>query len=439
MKKITKRISLLLTLYSLLSLAAPAFGATVTIGDNTGNGFSGTDDAGLKENAATTNYGSSVQVDLHKYGSGDHANVVVRFPGLSNITGPVTVTAATLYLWQVGGPGVPITYNVFRMLRNWSEAQTTWNEYTTGNNWTTAGALGSATDIAASASATPTFNQSVAYQAITSAGLIADVEGMINGTLSNLGWLIERQDAGNDTQYSVVTMSEGTDTQRPYLDITYTAAAGADFFGRRRTASIELDDQIFTGSAAVKRQLGARQRVHHRFPTAGVNLDHQSTDRGKPLGVFAEDRGFSTFDVALEQVYAPMPVEQAWHGQAGNLAARSTGERPLIGHWIGDAHTFGARPQGAQTWADVFVPCGVQFQDLEVSRIGFNGDNLGAGKISGEIDAGVTDISTGIDNETHVFDELGRVLIQAKDRIDQFNIGCLAAHVERGGEALWSD
>jgi hypothetical protein len=38
--------------------------------------------------------------------------------------------------------------------------------------------------------------------------------------------MIERQGVGNDTLYIQPQMSEGTDAQRPYLDITYTTGGG---------------------------------------------------------------------------------------------------------------------------------------------------------------------------------------------------------------------
>jgi hypothetical protein len=199
--------------------------ATATIGNNTGN-ISGTDDTWLNESAANTNFGSNVVFEIQKYAPGNHGNGLIRFPGLSAIVGPVTVTAATLYLYQ-SNPGFDITYNVYRMLRDWSESQATWNVYTTGNNWTTPGALDNTTDHSTTVRATPTFNQSAAYQPITSAAFIADVEGMINGTLPNYGWFIERQDAGDDTTYIQVISSEGTDGQRPYMDITYTSAGSS--------------------------------------------------------------------------------------------------------------------------------------------------------------------------------------------------------------------
>lgn len=208
--------------------AAPLGAATATIGDNTGNTYSGTDDTQLKANAATTNYGSSGSMDVNKYGVGDHANALVKFTGLSSITGPVTVSSATLYLYYTGPTSGSDTHtiDVHRVLRAWVEAQATWNVYSTGNSWTTAGGLSDGNDRVATVSASFALigNTSPSYVAFTGAQLATDIENIINGVNTNNGFLVERSDAGDDTNFRVFASSEGSDGQRPYLDITYTVA-----------------------------------------------------------------------------------------------------------------------------------------------------------------------------------------------------------------------
>lgn len=208
---------------------------TATIGDNTGNSFSGTDDAPIKSYTSfqNTNYGTQIAFDVNKYGSGDNTNAVLKFTGLSNISGPVTVTSATIYLYCTNNSSSAgsITLDCFRLLRNWVEAQVTWNNYSTGNAWTTAGGLSSGNDIAASASAQLSISNGVGaqlqYHAFTSAQLATDVENIINGSANNYGWLFARNDAGNDGKFHTFASSEGTDATRPYLEVVYTASGGS--------------------------------------------------------------------------------------------------------------------------------------------------------------------------------------------------------------------
>jgi len=200
--------------------------SVVTIGDNTGDTYAGSIDAHFKENNPTNPFGGTTALEVHKYGVGDHAHVAIQFSGLSNIVGPVTVSAATLYLWYVPAIGATPTVSAFRLLRNWVESEVTWNIYSSGNNWGTAGGLGSGTDRVGSATGSGALGSSAQYYSIT--GLAADVEAWINGTANNYGWHLERTDGANDATYIVLEASEGTDGHRPYLEVNFTAGAAGN-------------------------------------------------------------------------------------------------------------------------------------------------------------------------------------------------------------------
>jgi hypothetical protein len=221
-----------------LVCAMPAWAVTVTVGDNTGNTHSGTEDNKLRQFNATSNFGGDTTWEVTKFGAGDHTHGAIRFPGLSSISGPVTVTAATLFI-RLSNVGGTVTYTVDarRFLRNWIEAQSTWNVYSTGNSWTTVGGLGDGNDRSATISGSVSVDTTLGYFGITGAQLITDVQNMINGSVPNYGWHLERNGVGNDGNYRVFQSSEGTDGQRPYLEITYTVDGGgggaATFFSRR--------------------------------------------------------------------------------------------------------------------------------------------------------------------------------------------------------------
>ena len=63
-----------------------------------------------------------------------------------------------------------------RLLRNWSETTSTWNNYSTGNAWTTAGARSDGNDRSATVTATLTMSAALAYKTISSAQLATDVQ-----------------------------------------------------------------------------------------------------------------------------------------------------------------------------------------------------------------------------------------------------------------------
>lgn len=203
--------------------------ATTIISDNTTGAYtgdySGTDDGFMNSNAKTTNYGATTTPYWCKYAEAIQDHGLLAFPGLSNITGPVTVSAVTLGIYQESaGDHSPATYDFRRLLRNWVEAQATWNIYSTGNNWGTAGGLNDETDRIAAASAQLVANVTLGWYTITS-GLEQDVEDWINGVNSNYGWHVEQNGTWN-SNLKQFRASEYADGTRPYLSVTY-AASGA--------------------------------------------------------------------------------------------------------------------------------------------------------------------------------------------------------------------
>ncbi len=201
---------------------------TVKIGDNTGDDFSGTEDTHVREANATTNYATVNPIQVTKWTGGDHTHLIIAFSGISNLPGTLTVSSATLYLYQGDSSA---TYNVTakKLARNWVIAEITWTIYSTGNSWTTGGALDEPND----RSATETFDISIngvnlEYKALSSAQLASDVEDFADGTLGNYGWHLERSDAGNDTTFKHFIPEDGTNAIRPYLSVTYTEVAAGN-------------------------------------------------------------------------------------------------------------------------------------------------------------------------------------------------------------------
>lgn len=198
---------------------------TVVIGNNTGDDYSGTEDTRLTQASPTTNSGTVDVLDMNKATSGQYQHSIIKFSGLSNIPSSVTIDSAYLSLYHFTGPYAQ-TFSFRRLLRNWNESQATWNIYSTGNNWSTAGATSDGNDRVADATATlQTTTSSGAYR--TSGNLSSDAGGFVSGSVNNYGWHIERTDGADDAHAVRFRSSNIGDGYRPYLTVTYTESGGS--------------------------------------------------------------------------------------------------------------------------------------------------------------------------------------------------------------------
>ncbi len=199
---------------------------TVIISDNTsGADFSGVEDCFIKSNAPTTSYNTAL-LDVVAWDVGDNVRSLIRFSGLSNIPASATVTSVTLTL-NMSDPDTGNNIEFYRCLRNWVETQATWNEFSTGNSWATAGGRGTG-DSSASASlaSAPPLSGDVNF---SGAGLVADVQAWVDGSVANNGWLLKHalDPAASGLFLDNATVSsEGTDGLRPRLSVTYTDGGG---------------------------------------------------------------------------------------------------------------------------------------------------------------------------------------------------------------------
>lgn len=198
---------------------------TSVISENTTRDFAGVVETDLKEISPTTNSGTTDPVEVTAWSTGDNTRTLIRFSGLSNIPASAVVSSVTLELWcsfrTAGGTG---TIDIYRATRAWNVAQATWNEYATSSAWATAGGRGTG-DSAASTSYSGTQSGTGAYKSFSSAGLIADVQAWIDGSVTNDGWLLKNnQDpasAGLNDTFGF-TSSEGSDGHRPKLTVVYS-------------------------------------------------------------------------------------------------------------------------------------------------------------------------------------------------------------------------
>lgn len=129
----------LLTLPSLAGMSRPLIDPTITLQPDAAAGK----DTSLVSDNPTTNYGT---VDTLLLGErSDRAQVdrtLIHFD-LSTLPDNAVITSATLSLYAITDYSTnDRIVRVFRQKRAWIEAQATWNIYSTGNNWQTAGGFG---------------------------------------------------------------------------------------------------------------------------------------------------------------------------------------------------------------------------------------------------------------------------------------------------------
>ena len=145
----------------LLALTGGAAPTAITISANTTGAFAATggltnaEDLRLFEPAPTTNYANSAQIKITSWDVGDRNHSLFRFNDLSTV-GAGTITDAEFGIWIENSITTAHAIEIRPLSRAYVESQATWNQYSTGNNWGTAGALGAADRGSSLATATTT-------------------------------------------------------------------------------------------------------------------------------------------------------------------------------------------------------------------------------------------------------------------------------------------
>jgi len=191
---------------------------------------SGVDDSILREKEATTNYGNTDPI-LIGYGSATTTILrgIFRFD-LSLGTNPppvgAVVSAASVTL-NCASYNTSKTLIVYQCLRAWVENQVTWNIWKTSNNWSTAGAASDGNDYSSTDLGTLAVTSTGSKVINLNASGIAVVQGWVNGTTANNGFIIRHTvEATNNNTYS--SAENGTAGNRPLLTIEWLA--GKQFY-----------------------------------------------------------------------------------------------------------------------------------------------------------------------------------------------------------------
>jgi len=171
----------------------------------------------------TTNYNTATTGMIGRAASNDEIHRGLFKVDFSSISA-ISFNTVKLYLYlHTSGVTANRTLEGFRVLKNWVSAQTTWNIYSTGNNWTAAG-LQSGTDYNATS--------------LGSGTIVLDYEGWIyltlsatemykicDGTYSNYGVFVKQsyEGVGEDSNFYFTG-----GTYPPYLYVSYEEPDGGD-------------------------------------------------------------------------------------------------------------------------------------------------------------------------------------------------------------------
>jgi len=177
----------------------------------------------VKESAATTNYGTSNTAESTKWASSDHTHTLVKLD-TSNIPASATINSATLYLKVQFIGGVSQTMDARALLRDWIEAQATWNIYSTGNSWTTGGALSAGNDRSSTVLGNATVPAVGSWIALD---VTSHIQSVVNGSVTDYGFHIERNGTGNESSTWCTWYTDDSLTPNmPELIVDYTASSG---------------------------------------------------------------------------------------------------------------------------------------------------------------------------------------------------------------------
>ncbi|NQD36694.1 DNRLRE domain-containing protein [Permianibacter sp. IMCC34836] len=190
---------------------------TVILQDGVG-GYAGTRDNYLSSYSKASNYGSSTLVQEQ----GGYYTPMLRFAIFQREGGPVpdnsVIQSVRLKIYKYSS--YDPRYAMHRLLRDWDEKLSSWNNARSGEAWTVPGAGGAGTDYLAPADAEVTAPWSAGWLDFD---VTVGVQAMQNGE-PNYGWRLRRVSGDNANLKRFYTRELSTDPgKRPILEVTYAA------------------------------------------------------------------------------------------------------------------------------------------------------------------------------------------------------------------------
>jgi hypothetical protein len=215
------------------------------------NDYTGCEDTVIKQGAATTNYVNTNGWSVY-YNTGNMEKILIKFD-LSSIPSDATITKVWLDTYCSAVYSSTHTVKINRILKPVNYSQCTWNIYSTGNNWDTAG-CSAATDYDSDIIRETSLPQ--AYQWVTYFGntLVDDVQKMVNGTYDNNGWIITPTSEPSAAYRSFASSENATVQYRPKLIVEYNLNARTKATMRPNSGSGKVNLGSGTGTERITMQ-----------------------------------------------------------------------------------------------------------------------------------------------------------------------------------------
>jgi len=180
-------------------------------------------DTYLDFGAPTSNFDTSTQLNIGSSPAGTNPYRTWIKPDFSSIPSGIVFQSAIFYITPIGDASSNArTMDARRCLRVVVSNQATWNVFSTGNNWGTAGCSNSTTDYDGAVAigtmtqpASPTLN--VPLQMTMTA---SELQKLYDGTYANNG-IILFVDVQNADGIPYASTDNATSAYRPFITVTY--------------------------------------------------------------------------------------------------------------------------------------------------------------------------------------------------------------------------
>jgi PKD repeat protein len=184
-----------------------------------GASYQGVIDTYLSENATTTNFGTTIDLQADgddPVGSGRDLSISLRWD-LNDVPLGAVVQSASIDL-NVTNPS-PNSYPLYQLLTDWFETEATWDQAQTGQPWSVVGAQG-ASDRGSTVLGNLSANSTGTHTIDLNADGLNTIQSWLNGTASNYGFIIAS--SSNSDGVDLSSSNTATAALRPKLDLIYT-------------------------------------------------------------------------------------------------------------------------------------------------------------------------------------------------------------------------
>lgn len=163
-------------------------------------------------------HGSESVLEILAYNEFAGRRVLLRFDVASSVPLGSVIDSAKLLLKLGVNEGGTHEAGVHRVSQPWVEASCSWTKYDATGSWTKQGG-----DYALAPSASRTVDPSSAVGSVLDWDVKADVQGFVDGSLTNLGWLLKQDNDAvmNGETLQFPSREAASPGDRPQLEVVY--------------------------------------------------------------------------------------------------------------------------------------------------------------------------------------------------------------------------